>query len=187
MFDRDRFVEDCIAVMEGASGDVATARRDMKELVGGVVRDHASVTRGMGEPKAGGIEVLHRSATLTVLNLYWPVGAIVMPHDHAMWAVIGIYSGREDNVLWRRLPGDAGGRVEAAGAKSLCDGDTIGFGADVIHSVINPIPRVTGAIHVYGGDFFAADRHEWDPESLVEKPYDMEKVMRMFAAKNAGN
>jgi hypothetical protein len=47
--------------------------------------------------------------------------------------------------------------------------------------VINPIPRITGAIHVYFGDFFAAERSEWDPESLREMPYDMQKVMRMFA------
>ena len=44
----------------------------------------------------------------------------------------------------------------------------------------NPIPRLTGAIHVYGGDFFAAQRSEWDPESLCEKPYDVEKALRMF-------
>jgi predicted metal-dependent enzyme (double-stranded beta helix superfamily) len=51
----------------------------------------------------------------------------------------------------------------------------------VIHSVVNPVPRVTGAIHVYGGDFFAVSRSEWDPDSLREKPYDMEKILRMFA------
>jgi len=55
------------------------------------------------------------------------------------------------------------------------------FGADVIHSVVNPLGRITGAIHVYGGDFFAVKRNEWDPESLHEKPYVMEKVLRMFA------
>jgi hypothetical protein len=33
--------------------------------------------------------------------------------------------------------------------------------------VTNPIPRLTGAIHVYAGDFFAAERSEWDPETLA--------------------
>ena len=103
-----------------------------------------------------------------------------MPHNHEMWAVIGVYSGREDNILWRRLPDDAD-RIEAAGAKSLSEGDVLAFGPDVIHSVINPIPRVTGAIHIYGGDFFGVARSEWDPESLRERPYDMDKVLRMFA------
>jgi len=36
--------------------------------------------------------------------------------------------------------------------------------------------RVAGAIHVYGGDFFAASRSEWDPETLLEQPFDKEKT-----------
>jgi hypothetical protein len=40
-----------------------------------------------------------------------------------MWAVIGIYTGREDSIFWRRIPGDPGGRIEAAGARALCVGD----------------------------------------------------------------
>ena len=52
--------------------------------------------------------------------------------------------------------------------------------ADVIHSVTNPISKLTGALHVYGGDFFEAERSEWDPESLHENPFDMERVKAMF-------
>jgi len=25
----------------------------------------------------------------------------IMPDNHRMWAVIGIYTGREDNIFWR--------------------------------------------------------------------------------------
>jgi hypothetical protein len=41
-------------------------------------------------------------------------------------------------------------------------GDAEPLGHNVIHSVTNPIPRLTVAMHVYGGDFFAAERSEWD-------------------------
>ena len=82
----------------------------------------------------------------------------ITPHDHRMWAVIGLYTGREDNIFWRRIKGDPQGQVEAAGARALCVGDAEPLGQNVIHSVTNPIPRLTGAIHVYGGDFFAAER-----------------------------
>jgi hypothetical protein len=46
---------------------------------------------------------------------------------------------------------------------------------------------LTGAIHVYGGDFFEAVpiRSEWDPETLVELPYNVEKNMRLFEEANA--
>ena len=43
----------------------------------------------------------------------------IIPHNHLMWAMIGVYTGREDNIFWRRAQEDAGARVEAAGAKSL--------------------------------------------------------------------
>jgi predicted metal-dependent enzyme (double-stranded beta helix superfamily) len=55
------------------------------------------------------------------------------------------------------------------------------MGVDVIHSVVNPIPRISGAIHVYGGDFYAVERSAWDPESLQEQRFDMEATQRLFA------
>ena len=64
-------------------------------------------------------------------------------------------------------------------------GDAEPLGHNIIHSVTNPIPRLTGAIHVYGGDFFAAERSEWDPESLEETRYDVAKNMKLFEDANA--
>ena len=58
-------------------------------------------------------------------------------------------------------------------------------GQGVIHSVTNPIPRLTGAIHVYGGDFFGVARREWDAETLLEQRSDGEKVTRRFEEANA--
>jgi len=101
-----------------------------------------------------------------------------------MWAVIGIYGGREDNVFWRRI-GEPGGRIEAAGAKSIGASEAVPLGRDIIHSVTNPTPRLTGALHVYGGDFFATARKEWDPETLLEQPYDIAKNLRLFEEANA--
>jgi predicted metal-dependent enzyme (double-stranded beta helix superfamily) len=96
-------------------------------------------------------------------------------------AVIGIYTGREDNIFWRRMPG---ARLEAAGAKALSERDAEPLGRDIIHSVTNPIPRLTGAIHVYGGDFFAAERSEWDSETLKEQRWDAERGVRRFEEAN---
>jgi predicted metal-dependent enzyme (double-stranded beta helix superfamily) len=108
----------------------------------------------------------------------------IMPHNHLMWAVIGVYTGREDNIFWRRVQDEAGARVEAVGAKSLGERDAEPLGRDVIHSVTNPLSRLTCAIHVYGGDFFSVSRSEWDPETLLERNYDMEKNLRLFESAN---
>ncbi len=176
MFDKEQFVADCRAALDGAA-----SARNVREVVARAVADPQAVLRGLGEPKAGGIVPLYASADLTILNVLWPSNMVIMPHNHTLWAVIGVYGGREDNILWRRLPGEASRRIEAAGAKSLSTKDSLAFGPDVIHSVVNPSTRITGAIHVYGGDFLRIERSEWDPDSLEERPYDLEKARRMFA------
>ena len=175
MFDRDQFIADC----QAAVADDPT-HKAAREVVARAVTDPAGDLKGLGEPARGSIETLHHSPDLTIINVIWGPRMTIHPHNHAMWAVIGIYSGREDNIFWRRRPDDPTGAIEAAGAKELRVGAAAPLGADIIHSVTNPIPRLTGAIHVYGGDFFNIARSEWDAESLLEAPYDVPKNMKLF-------
>jgi predicted metal-dependent enzyme (double-stranded beta helix superfamily) len=92
---------------------------------------------------------------LKILNVVWEPRMTIMPHNHRMCAVIGVYTGREDNIFWRRLTDEPGGRVEAAGSTLFDERDAEPLGSDIIHSVTNPLSCLSGAIHVYGGDFFA--------------------------------
>jgi predicted metal-dependent enzyme (double-stranded beta helix superfamily) len=176
MFDLDRFVEDCRSAVKADP-----THKSCHDVIQRALSDPASVLTGVGEPKESGIFPIFRSKDLTIINVIWKPGMTVMPHNHQMWAVIGVYTGREDNIFWRRIKDDPDGRVEAAGAKALCRGDVVPLGKDIVHSVTNPIMKLTGAIHVYGGDFFEVERSEWDPESLTERPYDMAKNRALFA------
>lgn len=176
MFDLGNFVEDCRSAVRRDPSHAGVA-----EIVAEALRDPAAVLAELGEPTGPGLVPIYRSAGLTIVNVIWKPGMTVMPHNHEMWAVIGIYGGREDNIFWRRIKGDPDGRVEAAGAKALSTGDAMPLGRDIIHSVTNPIQKLTGALHVYGGDFFEAERSEWEAENLTERPYDMARVRAMFA------
>jgi predicted metal-dependent enzyme (double-stranded beta helix superfamily) len=179
MFDVDEFVADCRAAL--------TADRSHKlvrEVIARAVSDPGAVLKGLGEPTRGAIKTLYRSNELTILNVIWPPYMTLMPHNHQMWGVIGVYAGREDNIYWRRAPGGAGGQLEAVGAKALGVRDAEPMGRDIIHSVTNPIPRFTAGIHVYGGDFFAAECSEWDPETLLEQRWDPERAVRRFEEAN---
>ena len=147
MFDKDRFIEQCIAAQ-------ADGQQAVREVVTAAVTDSSAVMAALGEPQQAGITTLHRSCELTILNFAWAPCMSLMPHNHQMYAVIGIYSGREDNVYWRRNESS----IEAAGAKSLGVGDVATLGSNIIHSVLNPIGKMTCAIHVYGGDFFRTGR-----------------------------
>jgi len=176
MFETERFIADCRACV--ASGSPAVL-----DLVARAVATPSEVMQALGEPRRAGLHVIARGPDVTILNVVWGPGMSQIPHNHRMWAVIGIYSGREDNIFWRRRPGEPG-RIEAAGAKALGDRDAAPLGPDIIHSVLNPIRRMTGAIHVYGGDFFGTPRSEWDPERLAEQPFDVEKTLALFEESN---
>jgi predicted metal-dependent enzyme (double-stranded beta helix superfamily) len=176
MFDLERFVADCRAAQAQDRSHKA-----VREVLARAVAEPGSVLKGVGAPKRAEVAKLYHSPELTILNVIWAPRMTIYPHNHRMWALIGIYTGREDNIFWRRLPN---GKVEAAGAQSLCEGDAAPLGPEIIHSVTNPIARLTGAIHVYGGDFFAMARSEWDPETLTEQPYDSAKTMRYFEEAN---
>jgi predicted metal-dependent enzyme (double-stranded beta helix superfamily) len=180
MFDLEHFIAECRTALaaEPSQGSV-------REVVARAISEPAAVLKGLGDPKRAEVQKLYHASDLTILNVIWAPMMTVTPHNHRMWAVIGIYSGREDNIFWRRLP-DGSGRVEAAGARALSVGDVESLGHNVIHSVTNPISRLSGAIHVYGGDFFAAERSEWDSETLLEGRYDVERAMRRFGDSNAG-
>ena len=176
-FDLEQFIVDCRAAREADP-----SHKLVREVVARAVSDPGAVLRNLGEPKRAEVQKLYHSPNLTILNVIWGPKMTIMPHDHRMWAVIGVYSGREDNIFWRRVPG---GKLQAAGAKALSEKDAEPLGHNIIHSVTNPIRRLTGAIHVYGGDFFAEERSEWDPETLLEERFNVERAMRQFEEANA--
>ena len=70
------------------------------------------------------------------------------------------------------------------GTKELHTKDTVPLGENIIHAVTNPLDQITGAIHVYGGDFFATPRSEWDPKTFAEQPYDVRNTMQAFEEAN---
>jgi predicted metal-dependent enzyme (double-stranded beta helix superfamily) len=175
MFDIDTLVAECDEALAEPE-----PRRAVREVLIRTLEKPGAVAEVLGRPTAG-MEILHSSAELTVVNVIWAPEMTIYPHDHRMWAVIGIYGGAEDNTLYRRGPE----RLQAAGGRSLRDRDVLALGPEAIHSVTNPERRYTGAIHVYGGDFVNQPRSQWDPDTLMEQPYDLEQVKRQFAAANA--
>jgi predicted metal-dependent enzyme (double-stranded beta helix superfamily) len=175
MFEKERFIEECRAALKERDTHAA-----VRELVTAAVREPAHVVQALGEPQRAGVETIYRADDLTILNLCWGPRMKFKPHDHRMWAVIGIYGGCEHNIFFQR----AEHGLKQHGSKELHAKDTAPLGAAIIHAVTNPLDQVTAAIHVYGGDFFATPRSEWDPESFEERPYDVEGTVRAFEESN---
>ena len=78
-------------------------RTEIIESLGLTVSRAAEILKVLGEPQRAGLHVVSRSPELTILNVVWGPRMCQLPHNHRMWAVIGMYTGREDNIFWRRV------------------------------------------------------------------------------------
>ena len=171
----ERFVQECVEANQQSDPQAAVL-----EVLAKAVHQPSAMLAAVGEPCRAGISVMHRSDTLTIFNAAWTPQMNLMPHNHLMWANIGIYTGREDNIFWRRT--SAG--IEAHGAQALFAGDVARLPVDAVHSVTNPLLRFTGGIHIYGGDFFDISRSQWDAETLEEQPSDGNVIKGIFEREN---
>ena len=175
MFDLDSFLNDCVAARADSSPHHA-----VREVLSEVCARPADVLAVL-PPDRAEIVPLHVSRDLTVLKVVWAPGMTFRPHDHLMWAAIGILSGGEDNTFYRR----GGPGLVESGGRALRPRDVCLLGDDAIHAVTNPTTSYAGAIHVYGGDLLGTPRSEWEPGTFEEQPYDVEAMHAYFAEQNA--
>jgi predicted metal-dependent enzyme (double-stranded beta helix superfamily) len=164
-------VGDCEAAVRESQPSLA-----VKEVLARAIAAPSDIDRALGDTTKWEMRSLHRSSALTVLQFVWPPGVELFPHDHRMWAAIGIYGGGEDNTFFRRVPEG----LVVSGGRQLRAGEVTLLGDDVIHAVANPSRAYTAAIHVYGGDYFGTHRSQWDPTTLREEPFDADAVRRVL-------
>ena len=146
-----------------------------KEVVEQAVRDRRLTEELSLDP---GVRLLHNSEDLTILHVVMPerpVGAgDPIPHNHLMWAIIGVTHGSEQNEFFQRSEHT----IEPLGGRVVTEGEVIVMNDATIHSVKNPSTgRLSSALHVYGGDLIGAAKAMWCDPDLSERPFDMFRVI----------
>lgn len=175
LFEMGKFIEDCIAANKETDPQEA-----VKEVLSRGTSNPSLMLKAIGEPTEAGLKVFFRSKDLTIFAATWTPQMNLMPHNHLMWANIGIYTGREDNIIWKSEENS----LYADDVRCLFAGDVATLNTNAIHSVTNPLNRFTGGLHIYGGDFFATERSQWDPETLEQEPSNGEVIRRIFKEAN---
>ena len=173
-------VDEIVARCRAALGE-HTPPLAVRDVLDELVADPRALEAAVGPVELGGIVPLHNSDDLTILRVAWTPGMAINPHEHRMWAAIGMYGGQEDNAFYRRT---AHG-LEASGGREVPAGDVLVLGDDAIHSVANSRRDFAVALHVYGGDFFHGERSEWTFDTFEERPRDLEGTARLFDEANA--
>ena len=162
MFVVEEFIEVCSAALGEPKPLLA-----VKQVVERAVRERGIVEQLSDSP---GVRVLHCDPALTVAHVVIaPDSPRSLPHDHRMWAVVGIAAGREDSQFFRRSPTS----LEPMNGMSLDEGQALAMGPEVIHAIRNPLSnRITSALHVYGGDLMHVERSMWTKPDWSEERYD---------------
>jgi predicted metal-dependent enzyme (double-stranded beta helix superfamily) len=133
-------------------------------------------TSGMG----GGIGqyALYRAqdGSLCLFSLVIPPGAETPVHDHLAWGLIGVYRGRQDETVYRRL--DAGedetrADLEVARRQTVNAGEFYSLvpPLDDIHFVktVSDVPSIS--IHLLANDTACVWRHRFDPAQGSVTPF----------------
>lgn len=172
-FSVDQFTADCLAARREGESAVA-----VREVLARTVAEPGGLTAAVGPPiEQPSFSTWFNSEELTILHVVWPPAVDLFPHDYKMWAAIGLYGGREDNRLFRRLPD---GRLEHRADKTLLDGDTVLLGDDTVHAVANPTREWTAAIHIYGGNYFADGRQMWPDADGEPEPFATDRLVAVL-------
>ena len=91
---------------------------------------------------------------------------LMLPHEHCLKVLIGVYSGGEKSILYRRT--EEG--LKEAGTVTAHAGEVITLGKAAIHAVTTHDDRPSDAIHVYLGPLMKLERDlfDWDSGKAIE-------------------
>jgi predicted metal-dependent enzyme (double-stranded beta helix superfamily) len=155
MFSANEFVRE-VQAASVATDPIAA----VQQVVATAIADGSSIDSVLGTERKADNDSLFSSEDLTVQRIIWVPGLPSVPHEHRMWAVVGVYAGEELNRIYERSPGG----LKEVGNRAIAEREVFVLDADAIHSVENCGDVWTAALHVYGGDIVNGERNAWGPD-----------------------
>ena len=99
MFDVDTLVDDLRSAGREPSPLLA-----VREVLDATMAERGAVATAL-PPTRAELLPLYRSDELTILKVVWAPGMWLQPHDHRMWAAIGVYTRPRGQHVLPREPG----------------------------------------------------------------------------------
>lgn len=114
--------------------------------------------------------------SLCLFSLVVPAAASTPVHDHLAWGLVGIYRGRQDETVYRRLDDGsdpATAKLEVSKRQQLGPGEfyTLLPPADDIHYVTTISDTPSISIHLLANDTACVWRHRFEPVTGVVTPF----------------
>jgi 3-mercaptopropionate dioxygenase len=114
--------------------------------------------------------------SLCLFSLVIPAGAETPIHDHLAWGLIGVYRGKQDETVYRRLDDGADeskAQLEVARRQTVTPGQfyTLLPPLDDIHYVKTVSDTPSVSIHLLANDTACVTRHRFDAQSGIVTPF----------------
>lgn len=157
----------------------------LRPVFGELLNDHGWLPEGFTQPDpTGGMGegvgnyLIFRSANrdLTLMSLVLPSGAGTPVHDHLAWGLVGLYSGEQEEWVYRRLDTDGD-----EGVADLVEVDQRQLRAGDFYELLPPegdIHRVrtlgyepSVSLHLLGNDIGCTLRHRYEPHEHRVYPF----------------
>lgn len=111
-----------------------------------------------------------KDGSLCLFSLVIPSGSETPVHDHLAWGLIGVYRGRQDETVYRRLDDgqdESRATLEVARRQTVKHGEfyTLLPPRDDIHYVKTVSKEPSISIHLLANDTACVTRHRFDPAS----------------------
>ena len=168
----DGFIESCRTALKSSH-----SRQTLEKILAEVLRDPSLVNRLFEHiriptdfDRATIKDVtLYADNTLTITKPLLPPRCNYSPHNHAAWAIVGVYDGEEENIFFQEQ--EDGNLIETH-RRHLKAGEVLFMDESTIHSVSNPLNRMSYGIHIYGANLISnwAERNVWSLENKTKKP-----------------
>jgi predicted metal-dependent enzyme (double-stranded beta helix superfamily) len=149
-FEIDTFVAACKAVRHLPDAPARIGELVRQAIVDPDAIDQAVRRRRGGQRQDDMAEVFVNDDDLTIYQVALPSQLFGVPHDHAGWAVVGVYRGEEAFNVYEERDGhlvQVDRRVLSAPSREVLE-------PDLIHDIDNPSAGSSGSIHVYSNRHF---------------------------------
>lgn len=154
-FNLDDFVES----VKARAADGATAG-DIIAIMKEVFEDPQALASGLPAFKEDDT-VIFEDETVSIWHVRFPPNERVPPHDHQIPVVIGVYSGTENNMLYR----EGVNGLEYVKTRNISPGEVFSIGPAGIHAVEPANGEDCRGIHIYLGELTKVKRNLFHPDT----------------------
>ncbi len=162
------FAEEAEDIVRKNESDVANTLRMLKPKLESVLASEIPRDAFIPRNNRYAMNLVHmpNDKIFSIIAGVWKIGQTTPIHDHLTWALVGVYSGKERESIYKRIDNLSDPKIaklELVSDRINERGHVTVLSESGIHKVSNEFPEPAYSIHVYGRDIGNTERHSYDP------------------------